>query len=1226
MTLRLKHILLCFSFTTNGFSTIGIFTDGVVARAGQRGAVTMIIKKLEITGFKSFREKTVFHFSPGVSAVVGPNGCGKSNVVDAIRWAMGEQRVRSLRGKRMEDVIFNGSESAPAVGMAEVSLLLEANGRTFSGTFGAFPEITVTRRIYRNEESEYLINQVPCRLMDIREFFMDSGVGVRTYSIVEQESISRLVEAKPEDIREFIEEAAGIVKYKSRREAATRKLEATAQNMDRLKDILAEVKNRLDQVVKQVKRVEEYRRLREKVKAGDMALACQAFSRILERKNLLLRRKEDVTDGLCALKSGLGAREAALEEGRRELLEMEEDLFRLQESVFRLTNEIRTREQRIEFSTGKIRDLEERKGKGEHSLADLENRRDETVEEVRQGRELLSRLEGTIAEKKAELLETQESIADLCRRDEAAQAEQEQAKTRHFEKMAEVGRLKNGLQNLARALEDLESRRARETREFEELERRLSEVWEQSCLWTADLEQGQGTLDALRKEMEAAGENLGGQKRALEKLGEELSAFKGELAEKKSRHDSLQELWQTYEWCGEGTRSVMAARRKGRLPAEGILGVLADHLEVSRDYEPALEAVLGERLQHILVKDHEEGVRAIDYLKETVSGRGNFVPLELGNGRKHRDNGQPPRGSVRLRAFVQAKEPFDRLLDVLLDDVLLVPDLSTAVGQWNRNGFTGTLVTPDGDIVDRDGILSGGTRGNGKDGHLKNKREMAELAEAVAALQALVEKKLRDRVALQEAIGASEKVLSRTRAEMGRLELAVQGKKKDIERLDGERKWLEKRFNVLRFNKESLDSEKSSAEKKVLDYRERLSGLETEARALEEDLKTLREAWKEIRGDLALCEEELTEGKVLLSSLEERRRGTASHVDRQEKIARETSRQIEAIKKDMVTWAKEVSGLTRSIEEDERALKETLGSLEKREEERSALKAAHDEKEAALRSREGDIRELRKKIDETSGELNRLEVQIGQANYEADILEKGLYEKHQVSLEPSMSGFQGLSEEEEKKLEESVLRYRRRVENFGEINLLAEQEHGELKERHDFLSTQLEDLNASMETLKKTISKMNALSRQKFMETFTDVSRAFENVFPRIFPGGKGELRLTDPSNLLETGVDMDVQITGKKRQNLSLLSGGEKALCAISLIFSILVHRSSPFLILDEVDAPLDDANVNLFKKLVREIADTSQVILVTHNKKTMETSDNLIGVTMEKSGISSTVSVSLQ
>jgi len=1186
----------------------------------------MIIKKLEITGFKSFREKTVFHFSPDVSAVVGPNGCGKSNVVDAIRWAMGEQRIKSLRGRRMEDVIFNGSENTPAVGMAEVSLLLEANGRPFAGAFGSFPEVMITRRIFRNEESEYLINQIPCRLMDIREFFMDSGVGVRTYSIIEQESISRLVEAKPEDIREFIEEAAGIAKYKSRREAATRKLEATDQNMSRLKDILAEVRARLDQLGKQVKRVEEFRRFREKVKEGEIELACQSFSGISGKMSLLSRRKEEIVDGLFALKSDLAAREASLEEGRRELLEMGEALSRLQEGVFQKRNEIRVREQRIEFSTGKIRDLGERRGKGALSLGALEKSRDEMTGEVRQARGLLSELAETIGKKKKAVEEIQEEIDVLRDREEKTAAELERAKTRHFEKTAEQGRLKNALQNLARTLEDLERRRARETRELEELETRFTDVRAHSGRCAADLEEAAGALLSLRERMAAAERDLREQRKTLDRLNEDVSTLKGNLAENKSRYGSLHEFWEKYEWCSEATRSVMAAKKKGNLPTEGIYGVLADHLEVSREYEPVLEAVLGDRLQHILVKGHEEGIRAIGYLKESVAGRGNFIPLDLRDQGKPRDNGHPPDEGVNLRAFVRTEEPFGRLLDALLGDVVVIPDLAAAVRLWKRNGFSGTFVTPDGDVVSPDGILTGGRGGNGKGGRLENKREIAELSKAVETLQVLLDETLKKRKSLQEAIGRSDEDLSRMRAAMGGLELAVQGKKKDIERLDGEGKWLEKRLNVLRFNKESLDTEKSSAERKVSEFRERLASLEAEATGLGEDLEILRGAWKEVREDLARYEDELTEEKVRLSSLEERRRGVLAHGDRQEKAIAETTLQMEGIKGDMAKWADEMSGLQTSLLEDGHELKEMLEAFEKLEEERSARKEAHDGMESGLRSREGEIRDLRKKIEEVSGDLNRLEGQIGETNYQADTLKRGLYEKHQVRLESCMAGFLALNEEEVKKLEETVSKYRRKLEMFGEINLLAEQEHGDLKERNDFLSAQMEDLNDSMETLKKTISKMNALSRKKFMETFSEVSRAFQEVFPRIFPGGRGELRLTDESNLLETGVDLDVQITGKKRQNLSLLSGGEKALCALSLIFSILVHRTSPFLVLDEVDAPLDDANVILFRKLIREIAGTSQVILVTHNKRTMETSDSLIGITMEKSGISSTVSVNLQ
>jgi chromosome segregation protein len=1190
-----------------------------------RGASFMIIKKLEITGFKSFRDKTVFHFTPGVSAVVGPNGCGKSNVVDAIRWVMGEQRVRSLRGKRMEDVIFNGSEGASAVGMAEVSLLLEANGRPFSGAFSHTSEVMVTRKIFRNEESEYLINQVPCRLMDIREFFMDSGIGARTYSIIEQESISRLVEAKPEDIREFIEEAAGIAKYKSRRDAAARKLEATGQNMARLRDIVAEVRTRLEQLAKQVKRVEEYRRLKEKMKEGEVSLVLQSFHEIRERADLLSRQRTETDDRLLALRNDLASRESLLEESRGRLLEMEEEASRIQEAVFRKKSGISTLEQRIEYVSGKIRDLGERLEKGALSLRMLGERKEQTAEEVLREKDLLSGLGEEIESARAAVQELQDGLAALRDREEETAEQLEEAKARNFERTAERGRLGNTLQGLMRAMEDLDRRKERETRELEELEHRAGELRDRRDRCASDLSESAKALTALREEIGLDETDLREGRKELERLNEELSRLKGELGEKRSRLESLREFRESYEWCDEGTRSVMTAKREGNLPGEGIYGVLADHVKVSKEYEPALEAVLGERLQHVLVRSHEEGVRAVDYLKQSLSGRGHFIPLGArGAGAAGRMEGFPE-GAVRLRDHVLVEEPFSGMLDALIGDAVVLPDLSSAIRLWDRNGFSGTFVTPGGEVIDPRGILAGGRGTNGAGNHLKNRREIDELAGAVGETEDRLDGAKRNRDAVQDGLRRTEEALAGKRSAAGDLELVCQGKKKDIERMEGEAKWLEKRLSVLRFNRETLDSEKRSAEEKALDLRRKIVSLDGEAASLDEALKELKEAWREVREELARHESELTEERVLLSSLEEKKKGAEAHLERQEKAIAEAARQMEERKRELETWAEEKTGLESAVLRDRDDLREAYREFGKLEEQQSARKEERDREEEAVRLREGEIRDLRKRIDEISGELNRLDVRIGETNIQGEALRNGIFEKHRVRLEECLPGFRPLGEEELNKLEEALSRYRRKMETFGEINLLAEQEYGELKERHDFLAGQLDDLDASVETLKKTIAKMNALSKKNFMETFTAVSEAFREVFPRIFPGGKGELRLTDEGNLLESGVDMDIQIPGKKRQNLSLLSGGEKALCSISLIFSILVHRSSPFLVLDEVDAPLDDSNVSLFKRLIREIAGTSQVILITHNKKTMEISDSLIGITMEKSGISSTVSVSL-
>ncbi|MBW2560146.1 MAG: chromosome segregation protein SMC [Deltaproteobacteria bacterium] len=1183
----------------------------------------MKLKKLEILGFKSFRDKTPIDLSRDINAIVGPNGCGKSNIVDAIRWVMGEQRITVLRGKKMEDVIFNGSDDASAVGMAEVSMTLESNGHKVPEKYASYREITVSRKVFREGESEYSINKVPCRLLDVKEFFMDVGVGARTYSIVEQERISNLVEAKPEERRQFIEEAAGIMKYKTRRDSASRKMEATKQNIVRLTDILREVRSQLNATSRQAKKAERYRELKKDIKEQQLALSLQTYSELASRIKDSERLRIPLDEKALAAQTQLKALESAIEEVRTRLVESEDAIGKLQDRYYGIKNDINIGEQKIKFAQETILQLEDKKKRDLGEIETLTERRTATEGEVALLKEQMAESDGIIAGMKG-ALDGDRETADVLKAAELEVSEElEREKSKHIDAITENARLGNLLISLTKNLEDLKRKEQREDGELDENNKKLSGLEDDLTVVKSALSSDMERIELLRKKEISTREELAAVKNTLKTIETQIETLREEIGAKKSRLASLSELQERHEWCDEGTRHILEAAHSGALE-EDIKGLVADHIEVPKQYEIAVEAALGDKLQYIIVESQRNGIQAIDYLKKNASGRGSFVPLKTGT-KPPPARPECPEGVFRLCDLVHATdEAFRGGIHRLLEDILLVPDLAAAV-RLSEKGVPGeTYVTPEGDLLRSDGVLTGGSA-NGGGSSLADKREIAELEGQIEELMNVFEGEKEKRDALGNTIVRLEEKTAQVRSEIHGVEMEINGREKDIERLEGEIRWIGQRINVLVFNRENLESEETATVEKIAAVKGDIASRKSEVEVGDRRIATLQEKWKEARRELEESERDLTEKKILLISAEEKRKSGIETISRLEGTISETRARIESMVGETKACEAKTAEAVENIKGEEGSLKALYTSHTEAEEELTTKRAQHGEENVVHKQKEQELRNARKASEDLSRQLSELEMETREVVIQAKTLREGAHEKLDVDLDASLPGFEAMNEPEAEELRKKLETHKKRLDEFGEVNLLALSEHEELQERHDFLATQIKDLNSSLDTLQKTITRINQISRKRFSETFEAVNNHFKEVFPRLFPGGKGFLRLTDESDMLETGVDIDIQIPGKRRQNLSLLSGGEKALAAVALIFAILMHRPSPFLILDEADAPLDDANISLFRKLVDDISENSQVIFVTHNKTTMEAADNLIGVTMQKNGISTTVSVSM-
>jgi chromosome segregation protein len=1047
---------------------------------------------------------------------------------------------------------------------------------------------------------------------------------------VEQNSVATLVEAKPEERRQFIEEAAGVSKYKSRKEAAMRRMEQTQQNLSRVHDITREVKSRLSAVSRQAKRAEQFKDLKQGIREAEITLALQICGDLSREREVQAASLAVAQDREMALQTQIETGEAALSALKVDMMEAENRLSRMQESLYSVRNAVSAKEQAIAHATQQMADLSARMQKDLREVELIRVKQQEDVRELQNLEALKGQLQSRIEELRSSVAQKRQELEERKRRQQSLYTELDQKKIFYVDVAADKAKHNNMLSGLKKGIEDLQRRDERDHRELIEQGKRREDLRLLLDRLANERQAAQAAFSALTEEAGLAVEAQQQERESLEEIEEEIAAVKEDLGRKSARLASLQEFHERYEGCQDGVKSLMGADRQDTLTGlsrDVFCGLVADAIDVPRQYETAVEAVLGDKLQYIVVKKQEDGLRAIDYLKHYSLGRGSFVPLEV---RQHASAGDVSeyehlKGAVRLMDQVRVPEDFKDIADYLLGDVLLIPSLPKGISLWRQNGFRGTFVTPDGDIISPQGVLTGGNGKNGETSLLRNRREIAELQADLKEL----EDALRSGMERKKQAGARildwEEECRRLRAESHSTEMEIAGKKKDLERFEDELQRLEQRIGVLVFNREQAKIEESEAATRMQDVRQALAALEDSEKNLNERMTALQSQWDALREDLETDSASLTAEQVLLGSLEEKRDAALKALARLEQDHAQRDGDIAARTADAAAGKASISVLTAAVALDREALGGHFREYERMESVLAQQKDAQRVHDTTLRQQEARVGDLKKARDQAVSEVHEREMASREISLKIENLCRNIQSRYDCDLNPVMQTFTRLDEAAEASLKMKLEKDRRILEQFGEVNLLALSEHEELKERFEFLTAQATDLHASLETLKQTISRINAVTRERFAETFAAVNACFRDMFSRIFPGGRGELRLTDDADMLETGVDIDIQIPGKKAQNISLLSGGEKSLAAIALIFAIILYRPTPYLILDEVDAALDDANILLFNRLIKDISANSQIVMITHNKRTMEAASHLFGVTMQNDGISMLVSVSL-
>ncbi len=1190
----------------------------------------MRIKSLELVGFKSFPQRTVLDVPRGVTGVVGPNGCGKSNLVDAIRWVLGEQSPKHLRGDVMEAVVFNGNERVAPLGMAEVSLTFENDSplpelsdldveiSTIPAHFRNLSELTVTRRYFRSGESEYAINRIPCRLKDITELFLGTGIGSKAYAIIEQGRVEQLINAKPEDRRLFIEEAAGTTLYRSRKLAAERKMERARENLTRVNDVLREIDRQIQYLQRQAKKAETYRQLTEQVRELELRLTSSQWRglqwQLWEQDEELAR----LTEAEQAVRAELDACERAQEEAAAAVTVAERQQMTVRESLAVLEAERERVRERIAMQLQERDERERRRARltdelevvraAQHEAAAALGRAEAEREASAQ---YLLFDEGDLSGKEEELAAARAALAE-------AQARLEGAKTALVEHITREVEARNQATALERRRDDMARQLERRRTEEDALQQRLLEIEQQVTARRADAAALRAELEAASGERESRADemrHLAEQRRRWEREAAEVDAA---LMQVRSRLESLEQIQRNYEGFHRGVRAIMREEQH----ADGVLGVVADVIDIPQQYERAVAAVLGDRLQYVIVRGADEGIGAVDLLRREASGRGSFIPLEP---RAMPLNGAASMNgtSRRLLDLVQFDDSFRGVAESLLGEVVLVPDLESAVGLWRKNGVYVTLVTPEGDVVDPSGVITGGSDRPIEEEILARRREIDELRTAAAGLaerQAGVREELER---LSAAIAATESALKALGEGVHDLTVRIVSAEKDVERLDFERPQCTSRRDVARYEIEALQNEDRTAATEVEALRTRLAELAAERQGLEQQVTVQTAAAAAGTERAEALGGEVTAMKVRVAERRERQQAAAVAVESCRRQQAELGQRETALAADCAGSAEARDEIERAIaagRDEERAQAERAADLQ------AAVEVAAVEVQRVVEVRrvvEQQGRELYARLEQTRSARSQTELSRSELRLRAEHLSEAMREKYHAELGELEAVDVAAAE-----LADGTARLeglKERLGRLGEVNVAAIDELRELEERGGFLRTQRDDLERSLSDLERTIQKLNRASRAKFAETFARANETFQKVFPRLFRGGEGHLVLTDEHNLLETGVEIVVRPPGKRLDTVALLSGGEKALVAVSLIFSLFLINPTPFCILDEVDAPLDDANIGRYSQMIKEMSAHSQFILITHNKRTMEAADMLYGVTMQEPGISKVISVQL-
>ncbi len=1186
----------------------------------------MRIEKFELIGFKSFADKTVFNLHPGITCIVGPNGCGKSNIVDAFRWVLGEQSAKSLRGEKMEEVIFNGSAQKKQKGMAEVTVYLsglntpapalaQGNGDGSSenpGPQGSTPPdsnpgqgdtLSVTRRLYRSGESEYMINKTPCRLKDIKDIFLDTGLDFKSYSILEQGRIAEILNSKPVDRRFIIEEVAGVMKYKVRKAEALSKLESSRANLLRINDIVTEVKKQINILDRLAKKAERYKKLSAEMHMIELKIERNEYQTIKDANQAIGEEYAVLKEKEAVLSAEITGTENRTQSRRIELLDREKALELIQKDFQQMEREIAEIERTIAVSRNDISNLGDYRTRLVTQVEENDRRSVEIgqrAEELKiSSREIASEMENH-----AELLHQKTSAFRSIEEALAEQEEQIEEKRRAIFKVSEeISRLRNDLSRQHAAYENHERREASAHQESEDARKILAGVESSISSVEAIIIGNNNENRLLREKQGLLTEELSVSRARLEELLKSLAEAREEIASNQSRLESLREIV-----FDEPTRELIAARSDIRL-----LASVSDVIEVEAAYEKAVEAALYEKADMLILENEESVANAVLSIKGAATGRTALMPLAP---HQLSFSQEVPEG-VLARAIdvVKVKEGFGAVAGNLLSTILITRDIKAAftVAQ-SASGYT--LVTVEGEVIEPTGAV---IVGEGK-GIFRRKREIRELEEALEAKKSAL-------AALNDQILNVQADIAEKETSVRDVELAVHNLEKEIslsrltvDNYREEKERTNRKLSYLTLEIEEAVREKTALNDVIAGTEQKIAADEARKAEVEEDTNRIQEAIAARKAEIEDHRAEVTELRLLTASNREKLEAVKKEIETSQKTLEDLESKRTELLTEKVSIETRIAQRETEIREHDARLRKLVGEADVLRQDISQKKEAMDQENAELFAIDQGLRSLRQELSTIVHRISELDVL--RAEHKMRLENIGIQVRNNFGVEIEDLPLEEVSAEEHERLAD----LRSKLQEMGQVNLGTLEEYEELTTRYEFMNRQQEDLNRSIAELEEAISKINSTTRKKLRDAYETLNTKFGEIFVTLFGGGRAELVLTDESNILETGIDIVAQPPGKKLQNIHLLSGGEKALTALSISFASFLIKPTPLCILDEADAPLDESNTERYSRMLQELSSHTQFIVVTHNRTTMSVGQHLYGITMQEAGVSKVISMQLE
>ena len=1180
----------------------------------------MYLKRLELQGFKSFADKTILELRPGITTVIGPNGSGKSNISDAIRWVLGEQSMKSLRGTKSLDIIFAGTQNRKSLGFAEASLV-------FDNLDGALPieftEVTVTRKIYRSGETGYYINKTPCRLKDVLELFMDTGIGKDGYSIIGQGKIDEILSNKSEDRRHIFEEAAGIVKYRSRKEEAEKKLEHTKLNLLRINDIISEIEGNLGPLQTQSEKAKKYLNLREELKNIEVGLFVYNIEKFKENLQQIVQ-DIDVMQSQCNDEEGKLERVKILKEELKssidEITEQIENMsnlgFESQKEIEQLNSEINVAKTRITNNNeNSVRFTDEKQEQNEkiQELKQELEQKEAKKDNLKQNKE---KFEKELNEKQEELAKITEKLSAKELEIEGYKQTVEQNTDKKYELQSEINAQEINFQNYEKRQNQIKQEIQTTISELDNTRMNKEEISKGFYESENKKNKAQKSLEEVAKQKQEANQKI--------KLFESnINILSSDMRIKESRLKFLIETEKEKEGYIKSVKSLLKDCENIKDLGKGMHGVLANIIEVPDELETAIEMCLGASLQNIVTDTEEDAKKLVEHLRKNNLGRASFLPIASVKGKKLEKIKGNESGVIGIASdLVKFNKKYEQIILNLLGRTVIVDNMDTAIKVAKQNGYTFRIVTKDGDLINPSGAITGGSVAKKTVNILGRGKEIEKLEKEIKNIKSKIQKLEEEKEEYEQSIEGILELSANLEKELQEIDITYATEKQKMISIDENIQKLQNRLNKLKEEQKNLENLKQEAieqKEKIQEETQKITNQNEELSKLISEFAELNKDDQKYIDDLNF---DITNLKISVSSFDE---SESSIQEIQERINQELNNakasienknnQIEQIKVDNENLEKSIQETLNKIEEIKQKVNNSSSEIEKMKQERT-------QKSEKLSKQEDEITSKFKIIEDLKSQLVKLDVKKTKVEEDINTIINKMWEEYELTP----NNVEGYAKPENVALtQKRVNNIRTEIRDLGSVNVDSIEEYKNLKDRYDFMSEQRLDLENTMSKLRKVITDMTQIMKEQFREKFKIINKNFGEVFAELFGGGKASLNLEDEENILECGIEITVQPPGKKLQNMMLLSGGEKAFTAIALLFAILKINPAPFCVLDEIEAALDDVNVFRYADYLKKFTEHTQFLVITHRKGTMEAADTVYGVTMEESGISKLLSMKL-